>query len=136
MPSTEPERIKVAVGLVFDSESRILIGQRTTPDRHRGKWEFPGGKVEPHESVDEALSRELWEEVGISVNRTDHFMTFAYDYPDRKVLLNFRLVRDYEGTPLPRESQSLKWVSLARLEEFDMLAPNVSVIDELIRKYG
>lgn len=136
MQSIEPERIAVAVGLIFDSENKILIGQRTTPDAYEGKWEFPGGKIEPFESAEEALSRELREEIGISVIDTVHFMTFEYDYPDRKVLLNFRLVERYEGSPIARERQDLRWVELSSLGEFDMLAPNVSVLEALKRRYG
>ncbi len=136
MQSIEPERIAVAVGLIFDSENNILIGQRTTPDTYEGKWEFPGGKIESFESAAEALRRELWEEIGISVVQTVRFMTFEYDYPDRKVLLYFRLVERYEGIPIAREQQNLRWVQLSRLEEFDMLAPNISVIEALKQKYG
>lgn len=136
MQSIEPERIAVAVGLIFDSENKILIGQRTTPDAYEGKWEFPGGKIEPFESAEEALRRELWEEIGISVSHTVQFMTFEYDYPDRKVLLYFRLVERYEGNPIAREQQNLQWVQLSRLGEFDMLAPNISVIEALKQKFG
>ncbi len=136
MQSIEPERIAVAVGLIFDSENKILIGQRTTRDAYEGKWEFPGGKIESFESADEALRRELWEEIGISVGHTVQFMTFEYDYPDRNVLLYFRLVESYEGTPIARERQNLRWVPLSRLGGFDMLAPNVSVIEALMQRYG
>ncbi len=136
MQNIEPERIPVAVGLVFDSENKILIGQRTKPDAYEGKWEFPGGKIEPFESADEALCRELWEEIGISVNQTNHFMTFDYDYPDRKVLLYFRLVNCYEGSPIAREQQKLRWVQLSRLGEFDMLEASFSVIEALVKRYG
>ena len=136
MQSTEPERIAVAVGLIVDSENNFLIGQRTTPDAYEGKWEFPGGKIEPFESADEALRRELWEEIGISVVQTVHFMTFEYDYPDRKVLLYFRLVERYEGNPIAREQQNLRWVQPSQLEEFVMLAASVSVIEALVQRYG
>ncbi|MDE0309911.1 MAG: 8-oxo-dGTP diphosphatase MutT [Acidiferrobacterales bacterium] len=136
MQNIEPERIAVAVGLILDSENKILIGQRTVQDAYLGKWEFPGGKIEPAESADEALHRELWEEIGISVIDTVHFMTFEYDYPDRKVLLDFRLVSHYDGTPVAREQQNLRWVQLAQLGDFDMLAPNVCVIEALRHKYG
>ncbi len=136
MQSIEAERIAVAVGLIFDSENNILIGQRTAPDTYEGKWEFPGGKIESFESAAEALRRELWEEIGISVIQTVQFMTFEYDYPDRKVLLCFRLVERYEGIPIAREQQNLQWVQLSRLGEFDMLAPSIPVIEALKQKYG
>lgn len=136
MQNTEPERIAVVVGLVFDSAGKILIGQRTESDVYEGKWEFPGGKVELSETADQALVRELREELGISVLSTDHFMMFEYDYPERKVLLDFRMVRDYDGEPFARERQELRWVNLAQLSDFDMLAASKPVIDALIRQHG
>ena len=136
MQTTERERIAVAVGLVFDPDRKILIGQRTKSDAYEGKWEFPGGKIELSETADEALIRELREEIGISVSQTVHFMTFKYDYPDRKVLLNFRLVQNYEGEPTAREQQELRWVELSQLNDFDMLAASFPVIDALARKFG
>ena len=136
MQSIEAELIAVAVGLVFDSERRILIGQRSYPDMFKGKWEFPGGKIRSSESVEEALRRELWEEVGITVGRSDHFMRFEHEYPDRRVMLNFRLVRDYQGVPVSREQQPLRWVELPRLNEFDLLVPNIAVIDNLKAQFG
>lgn len=131
MPNIEPDRILVAVGLVFDEESRVLIGRRTYPDQYFGKWEFPGGKIREGESASEALQRELKEEVGISVIRSTPFCSFAYDYPDRKVMLNFRMVVDYGGTPSALEQQDLRWVEISNLSGMDMLAPNVKVIERL-----
>ncbi len=131
MQNIEADRIPVAVGLVFDPAKRVLIGCRTQPDRYFGKWEFPGGKIKYGETAAEALNRELREEVGISVNNSTQFISFAYDYPDRKVMLNFRLVYDYDGQPEACEAQDLRWVEIASLSGIDMLAPNVKVIARL-----
>ena len=132
MQNTEHDRIAVAVGLVFDSDSKILIGQRTKSDGYKGKWEFPGGKIESSENADEALVRELWEEIGISVKQTVHFMTVEHDYPDRRVLLNCRMVKEYDGSPVGRENQALKWVDVTQLNDIDMLSGSYPVIDALM----
>ena len=134
MPSTEPERTSVAVGLVFDERGRVLIGQRNSPDAYRGKWEFPGGKIKPQESDEDALNRELWEEIGIRVRKSNPFMSFAYDYPEQRVMLIFRSVDNFLGTPIGREHQVLKWVDISKLIEFDMLAPNRAVIKKLLEQ--
>ncbi len=132
MPNIEADdRIPVAVGLVFDHRRRVLIGCRTVRDRYFGKWEFPGGKIRADETVEQALYRELNEELGICVIGSAPFDSFSYDYPDRKVMLDFHLVNDYIGEPSAREQQDLCWVEIERLREYDMLAPNIRVIDQL-----
>ena len=134
MQNTEPERVPVAVGLVFDLEGRVLIGKRNAADRYNGKWEFPGGKIEEYETESEALRRELFEELGIRVIDCEPFMSFPFNYPDRNVLLNFRVVKEYEGKEHSREQQQICWVDVDQLVQFDMLPPNVRVIEELQKK--
>lgn len=131
MLNTEPDRIRVAVGLIFDETNRILLGRRVRRDLYFGKWEFPGGKIKAGESTAEALQRELREEIGISVIRSTPFVSFAYDYPDRKVMLDFRLVVEFDGRPDALEQQELRWVEISKLGRMDMLAPNARVIERL-----
>ena len=131
MQNTDPERIPVAVGLVFDQQGRVLIGQRNTADRYLGKWEFPGGKIKDSESESDALKRELFEELGIRIIDCEPYISFPFDYPDRSVLLNFRIVKAFEGQEYPREQQQIRWVKINKLNHFDMLAPNVRVIEKL-----
>ena len=133
MLTTEVDRIQVAVGIVYDDQGRILIGQRTVPDLYFGKWEFPGGKIRTNESADQALKRELAEEIGIQVRHCDPFLEFPFDYKDRKVQLNFRIVRDYDGIPQACEAQALMWVVPSSLHEIDMLEANTIVIEEIDR---
>ncbi len=131
MLNTEPDRIPVAVGLVMDADHRILIGCRTVTDQYFGKWEFPGGKIKEGESASEALKRELLEELGIEIDSSMPFDSFAYDYPDRKVMLYFRRVERYIGRPCGLEQQELRWVRVAELKNFDMLAASKKVIEQL-----
>ena len=80
--------INVAAGLVFE-QGRLLITQRHEASHLGGLWEFPGGKVEPGETFEECLRRELLEELGIDVNVGKLFESISHEYPERKVLINF-----------------------------------------------
>ena len=132
MQSIEPDRIRVAAGIIVDESWQVLLGCRTSPGPYIGKWEFPGGKIRRGESVEAALYRELKEELGISVKSSTPFIKFAYDYPDHKVMLDFRRVDEFKGSPRGLEQQQLRWVKISRLNEIDLLAPNVTVVAKLM----
>ena len=135
MPNTDPEPTQVAVGLVFDTKRRVLIGQRTTPVELKGKWEFPGGKIKINESDEEALNRELWEEVGIRVVQSAPFMSMIYAYSNTTVNLKFRTVFEYKGFPVSREQQNIRWVEVDKLHQSDLLPANVAVVEKLQNEY-
>lgn len=99
----------VAVGVVFDAEGRVLLTSRPEGKVYAGWWEFPGGKVEAGETVEAALARELEEELGIEVRASAAWREFTMDYPHARVRLLVRTVRDWGGTPEPREGQQLAW---------------------------
>ena len=132
MLNTELEYIQVAVGIVFDAQHRILIGCRAGSDIYTGKWEFPGGKIMARETVADAIKRELQEEVGIVVKRVTPYMSFTYDYPDRKVALNFMIVDKYQGQPTALGHQSIRWANISQLSEIDMLTANRKVVEKLM----
>lgn len=123
------KRIKVAVGIIFNEQGKVLVGQRTVRDQYFQKWEFPGGKLESNESVSEALQRELSEELAIEVKESQPLMTLEHDYPDRKVQLLVRTVTSYTGTPHGAENQQLKWVATDDLEDLDFLTGNKAIIE-------
>jgi len=125
------KRIEVAVGIVYDHLGRVLVGQRVVNDRYYQKWEFPGGKIEAGESVEQALVREFKEEVGIQINSSEDFMLVEHDYPDRHVRLHVRTVKDYSGKVSPLEGQAVKWVQVGDLDKLDFLQGNESMIDAL-----
>ena len=104
-------RIDVAVGIIANRSGELLVGQRTVKDQYYRKWEFPGGKIEPEETVKQALARELKEELGITLNDCQPLMVLEHDYPDRKVRLFVRKVVDYAGKPQGIEGQALKWIA-------------------------
>ncbi|MGL4838061.1 MAG: NUDIX domain-containing protein, partial [Shewanella sp.] len=91
------KRVHVAVGIILNSAAQILLAKRPAHLHQGGKWEFPGGKVEPGENVVEALIRELKEELNLTVHASSPFMQLSYDYPDKQVLLDIHTVQHFSG---------------------------------------
>ena len=85
MPNTalENDIVTVAVGVLTDPERRVLVTRRAPHAHQGGLWEFPGGKLEPGESVLEALARELWEELGIEIEGSEPLLSVEHDYGDK-----------------------------------------------------
>lgn len=111
--------IRVAAGLIFDRRGRILLGQRPDGKAWPGWWEFPGGKIESGETVIDALTRELDEELGIQINTAYPWVTYIHEYPKNTVELNFCQVYSWQNEPFGREQQALDWVdpNAIRLDE-------------------
>jgi 8-oxo-dGTP diphosphatase len=126
-------QIVVACALL-DADRRVLITQRPPGKRMAGLWEFPGGKIEPGERPEEALIRELREELGIEVQEACLApLTFAsHAYQDFVLLMPLFVCRRWSGTPEGREGQALKWVPPARLREFPMPPADEPLVPALI----
>jgi 8-oxo-dGTP diphosphatase len=114
--------VLVAACVLLDSDGRILIAKRPEGRPLAGLWEFPGGKVEPGESPEHALMRELAEELGIDIAAADLApLTFAsHDYPDFHLLMPLFLCRSWRGKVTPHEGQELRWVKPAELPSYAM----------------
>jgi 8-oxo-dGTP diphosphatase len=117
-----PPLVLVAACVLLDSEGRILIAKRPQGRPLAGLWEFPGGKVEPGESPEHALIRELAEELGISIAPADLApLTFAsHAYPDFHLPMPLFLCTRWRGEPVPHEGQELAWVKPAELAAYAM----------------
>ena len=102
--------IHVAAAAIFDARGRVLISKRAENTHQGGLWEFPGGKLEPGESPDRALARELEEELGIQPLLSEPLIRIRHAYGDRKVLLDFYRVTAYRGEPKGLEGQPLRWL--------------------------
>jgi 8-oxo-dGTP diphosphatase len=111
----------VAVALI-DEAGRILLARRPEGKKMAGMWEFPGGKVEPGETPEVALARELKEELGIETQPKDFapFVFASHPYESFHLLMPVFLCRRWQGTPAPREGQALAWVAPDRLVEYPM----------------
>ena len=109
----EPRRpVDVAVGVLIDDAGRFLLTSRPAGKVYAGYWEFPGGKVEPGESIEQALRRELHEELGITVGAAHPWQVELVDYPHALVRLHFCKVFDWQGSFEMREAQSMSWQTL------------------------
>lgn len=120
------------VAAVIERAGNVLAGQRKPGGNHPLKWEFPGGKVEPGESPEDALIRELTEELGIRARISGEITRYEYEYPGRsRILLIFYRVMDFEGEPQNLDFAQLKWVRRERLPDLDFLDGDV----DFVRRY-
>ncbi len=101
--------IDVAVGILMQADGDVLLGQRPAGKPYAGYWEFPGGKVEPGESVLQALQREFMEELGILVRSAEPWCGVEHVYPHAHVRLHFYISRDWQGEPQSLEGQAFAW---------------------------
>lgn len=140
MPTTAPEGpaggtriVLVAAAALVDVEGRVLLAQRPEGKPMAGLWEFPGGKVEPGETPEAALMRELDEELGIRTWASCLApVAFAsHGYPEFHLLMPLFACRRWDGTPTGRESQHLAWVRPARLRDYPMPDADIPLVAQL-----
>lgn len=119
----------VACALV-DQDNRILMAQRPEGKALAGYWEFPGGKVDPGERPEEALIRELREELGIDVSESclAPFTFGSHTYEDFHLLMPLYVCRTWEGDVQGREGQNLKWVRPSRLGELKLPPADIPMV--------
>jgi 8-oxo-dGTP diphosphatase len=126
------QTVEVAVGVILDADGRrVLVSRRHQQAHQGGKWEFPGGKREPSESITDALSRELQEELGIAIKSCEPLIRIRHDYPEKTVLLDVRTVTRFEGVPHGREGQPVVWKPVAELDSDDFPPANRAIIQAL-----
>ena len=104
--------VDVAVGVLMRADGQFLLTSRPEGKVYAGYWEFPGGKLEAGESVEQALRRELQEELGITIAQAQAWKTQMVDYPHALVRLHFCKVWDWQGELQMREAQSYAWQTL------------------------
>jgi 8-oxo-dGTP diphosphatase len=127
--------IHVAVGVIVNSHCEVLVALRPHHADQGNLWEFPGGKVEPGETVEQALYRELKEEIGITVLSAKFLIKVEHQYPDKKVLLDVWQIEKFEGEPRSQAGQvDLKWVSFTELSKLKFPEANKIIIESLIRR--
>ncbi len=104
--------VDVAVGVLIDEQHRFLLTSRPQGKVYAGYWEFPGGKLEPGETVEQALRRELHEELGITIGHAHPWHIEMVDYAHARVRLHFCKVYDWSGCFEMRERQQMAWQTL------------------------
>ncbi len=129
--STIPPSIHVAVGVLQNTQGQVLLAQRAAKAHQGGLWEFPGGKLEPGEDVKTALFRELREELGVDLEVARPLIRVSHCYADRKVILDTWLVTRWQGEAYGKEGQPLVWVSPGELNDWDLPAADVPILQAL-----
>jgi 8-oxo-dGTP diphosphatase len=119
--------VEVAVG-VIQKGNKIYISKRADELHQGGKWEFPGGKREQGETISQALTRELKEEIGIQVISQKALLVIEHDYGDKKVRLDVRLVDGFDGEACQQEGQQARWVAIDELDKYEFPTANVEII--------
>ncbi len=112
----------LVVGAAVLRDGRVLVARRTTPPEAAGRWEFPGGKVEPNEAPGSAVVRELREELGCTV-AVDGWLDAEVPIGERHVL-RVALAHVVDGEPVPLEHDRVRWLAPDELEEVDWLEPD------------
>ncbi len=125
---TAQPRLQVAVGVVKNAQGDILISLRDQTLHQGGLWEFPGGKVEPQESVEQALRRELKEELGITVISETPLIAIQHQYPELAVELRVFLVENYSGDAISRLGQPCRWVNPSELNHYAFPVANQPIV--------
>jgi 8-oxo-dGTP diphosphatase len=125
--------VTTVVAAVIESAGRVLIAQRKNSGPHALKWEFPGGKVEPGETPEAALARELEEELGIHAQVDGEIARYAYQYAGRApILLIFFRVTNFAGEPRNLDFEQIQWATPEQLPGYDFLEGDA----EFILKYS
>lgn len=132
---TERVPVEVAVGVLIDREGQFLLTSRPQGKVYEGYWEFPGGKLEAGETVEQALRRELQEELGITIACATLWKVEVMDYPHARVRLHFCKVFEWSGELQMREHQTMAWQQLP-VQVMPVLPGTVPVLDWLAQEQG
>jgi 8-oxo-dGTP diphosphatase len=130
--NTNTATIQVTAAVILDEQSRVFITQRHSDDAMGGKWEFPGGKIEPGETLEACLQRELQEELGILVEVHELFTVSRHTYPALSIELFAYRVSVLFGQMTLHAHQDCQWVALTDLHSFDFLAADLPIVEKLV----
>lgn len=122
---------KVGVAVIRNDVGEILIDRRLAEGLMGGLWEFPGGKIEPNETVKECIKREILEELGIEIEVGEELITINHEYTQFYVTLIVHHCRYLGGEPQTIECQEVRWVTLREIEDFTFPAANSQIITAL-----
>jgi 8-oxo-dGTP diphosphatase len=129
---TKDRPIPVTAAVIW-KDGRVLLAQRPAGDHLALKWEFPGGKIEPGETPEACIERELAEELHIRVRAGRRIFTTLYPYPHHTVRLIFLEVHLLEGTPHPTEHACIAWVAPDTLSAYDLAPADIPMAGRLAR---
>ncbi|NEO28013.1 MAG: A/G-specific adenine glycosylase [Kamptonema sp. SIO4C4] len=121
----------IGVAVIRNEDNQILIDRRLDEGLLGGLWEFPGGKIEDNETIEDCIKREIQEELGIAIAVEDHLITLNHAYTHFRVTLNVYNCRHLDGEPQTLECQEIRWVSLEEIDQFPFPKANSKIIDAL-----
>ena len=124
------ENIEVVAGLIFQN-NKLLICQRPKFKDHPLKWEFPGGKIKKNETSEDALIREINEELSINIFNYNELISYSFNYSDlgKAIFINFYLIKNFTGKILNNFHNQLKWIEIKDIREYDFLEGDIKIID-------
>ncbi|MEM7796755.1 MAG: A/G-specific adenine glycosylase [Cyanobacteria bacterium P01_C01_bin.118] len=122
---------KIGVAVIYDDNGHILIDRRKQEGLLGGLWEFPGGKIEPNETVEDCVKREIKEELGIEIEVNDRLITVNHAYSHFKVTLNVFNCTHLSGEPQTIECDEVKWVTLDEIDSYPFPKANSQIIDAI-----
>ena len=128
--SLPPHKI-IGVAVIWNNQGEILIDRRRQEGVMGGLWEFPGGKIEPGETLEQCIKREIYEELGINIEVGSHLITIDHTYIHLRVTLTVHHCRHLAGVPQPLECDEVRWVSLDELDQFAFPEANTQIITAL-----
>ena len=134
-PVEPREAVEVAVGILVRDDGAFLLTSRPEGKVYAGYWEFPGGKLEAGETVEQALRRELQEEIGVTIGSAHPWKVKEFDYPHARVRLNFCKVHEWTGTLHMHEGQQMAWERLP-VKSGPVLPGTVPVLEWLAQEQG
>ena len=123
--------LHVAVAVILDFEGRVLLSRRLKGTHLEGLWEFPGGKLEPGESLADGLVREIDEELGITVESHRPLIRVRHSYAERDVLLDVHMVEQWSGKPQGREGQEVAWVAPGEIGSYQLPPADLPIVTAL-----
>jgi 8-oxo-dGTP diphosphatase len=128
--------VEVAVGIIINQHNQFLLAKRPIGKPYEHYWEFPGGKIELGETVEQALERELKEELGIQIAGSTQWQVIEHDYPHAYVRLHLQIVRQWSGLATGLEGQVLYWQTqhMNRHADVEPLLPATITIIEMMRE--
>jgi len=123
----------VVAAALFDAEGRVLLARRPEGKSMAGLWEFPGGKIEPGETPEAALKRELFEELTVEIDpkKLEPIKFASFSYPEFHLLMPLYACREWIGTPTATEGQMLDWVHVEDLHRYEAPAADIPLFDYL-----
>nr|WP_282557235.1 MULTISPECIES: 8-oxo-dGTP diphosphatase MutT [Providencia] len=129
----EKKHLHIAAGIIRNAQQQIFITERPDGTHMAGFWEFPGGKLEKGEEAEEALVRELEEEVGIIVTESQLFHRVDHEFDDRFITLYFFIVSNWDNEPYGKEGQKSRWIEQKDLVANEFPPANRVIVDMLTK---